>query len=177
MMDHFMEEVVVKRNRGVQNLLYVAATIVMVICALFAVMGLQLIFVQFSLLALVELLVYIGVAVFLFLRRDRLRTEYEYTFTNGDLDFAQVFNNQKRKSLGTMRVKNVEAFGPVDSHHFEKLINMPGLKKRNWFLNRDSKLYYFYYQKESDKNIIILEPSEELVGMIRKYLPQGAYQE
>lgn len=177
MMDHFMEEVVVKRNRGVQNLLYVAATIVMVICALFAVMGLQLIFVQFSLLALVELLVYIGVAVFLFLRRDRLRTEYEYTFTNGELDFAQVFNNQKRKTLGTMRVKNVEAFGPVDSNNFRKLINMPGLTRRNWFLNRGSKLYYFYYQKESSKNIIVLEPSEELVGMIRKYLPHGAYQE
>jgi len=177
MMDHFMEEVVVKRNRIVQNMLYVAATIVMVICALFAIMGLQLIFVQFSVLALVELLVYAGVAVFLFLRRDRLRTEYEYTFTNGELDFAQVFNNQKRKTLGTMRVKNVEAFGPVDSNNFRKLINMPGLTRRNWFLNRDSKLYYFYYQKESSKNIIVLEPSQDLVDMIRKYLPHGAYQE
>ena len=177
MMDHFMEEVVVKRNRAVQNILYVAANIVMVICALFALLGLQLIFVQFSVLALVELLAYIGVAVFLFLRRDRLRTEYEYTFTNGELDFAQVFNNQKRKTLGTMRVKNVEAFGPVDSNNFRKLINMPGLTRRNWFLNRDSKLYYFYYQKESSKNIIVLEPSQELVDMIRKYLPHGAYQE
>ena len=124
-----------------------------------------------------ETVVMLGIAVLLFLRRDRLRTEYEYTFTNGDLDFAQVFNNQKRKTLGTMRVKNVEAFGPVDSNGFRKLINMPGLKRRNWFLNRDAKLYYFYYQKESAKNIIILEPSEELVDMIRKYLPHGAYQE
>ena len=71
----------------------------------------------------------------------------------------------------------MEAFGPVDSNQFRKFISMPGLKKRNWFLNRDAKLYYFYYQKDSAKNIIILEPSEELVGMIRKYLPQGAYQE
>ena len=132
---------------------------------------------EFSIPALIETLVMIGIAVLLFLRRDRLKTEYEYTFTNGDLDFAQVFNNQKRKTLGTMRVKNVEAFGPVDSNNFRKIINMPGLKKRNWFLNRDAKLYYFYYQKETNKNIIILEPSEELVGMIRKYLPQGAYQE
>ena len=65
----------------------------------------------------------------------------------------------------------------MDSNGFRKLINMPGLKRRNWFLNRDAKLYYFYYQKESAKNIIILEPSEELVDMIRKYLPHGAYQE
>lgn len=176
-MDHFMEEVVVKRNRGVQTLLYVLATIVMVLTGIFALFMIQIVFMQFSIFVLIETLLYAGIAVFLFLRRDRLRTEYEYTFTNGELDFAMVFNNQKRKTLGTMRVKNVESFGPVDSNGFRKLINMPGLKRRNWFLNRDAKLYYFYYQKESEKNIIVLEPSAELVDMIRKYLPHGAYQE
>ena len=86
-----------------------------------------------------------------------------------------MFNNQKRKALGTMRVKNVEAFGPVDSNEFRKLINMPGLTRKNWFLNRGAKLYYFYYQKENNRTIIVLEPSEELVGMIRKYLPPTAW--
>ena len=52
-----------------------------------------------------------------------------------------------------------------------------GLTRRNWFLNRGAKLYYFYYQKENQKTVIILEPSAELVDMIRKYLPRGAYQE
>ena len=176
-MDHFMEEVVTKRNKGLQTLAYFLSNIIMVISGVLGLLMLQLLFMQFDVFALIETVVMIGIAVLLFLRRDRLRTEYEYTFTNGDLDFAQVFNNQKRKTLGTMRVKNVEAFGPVDSNGFRKLINMPGLKRRNWFLNRDAKLYYFYYQKETVKNIIILEPSEELVDMIRKYLPHGAYQE
>ena len=116
-----------------------------------------------------------GLAVLLFLRRDRLKTEFEYPFTNGDLDFAQVFNNQKRKTLGTMRVKNVDAFGPVNSEGFRKIINMSDLKRRNWFLNREANLYYFYYQKDNAKNIIVLEPSEELVDMIKKYLPMGVY--
>lgn len=176
-MDHFMEEVVVKHSKGAQNVLFVLANVIMVVSGLWALLCLQMLFVQFSVMGLIETLMSAGIAVLLFLRRDRLRTEYEYTFTNGDLDFAQVFNNQKRKTLGTMRVKNVEAFGPVNSNGFRKLINMPGLKRRNWFLNRDAKLYYFYYQKESEKTIIILEPSDELVDMIRKYLPRGAYQE
>lgn len=176
-MDHFMEEVVVKHSKGVQNVLFVLANVIMVVSGLWALLCLQMLFVQFSVMGLIETLMSAGIAVLLFLRRDRLRTEYEYTFTNGDLDFAQVFNNQKRKTLGTMRVKNVESFGPVNSNGFRKLINMPGLKRRNWFLNRDAKLYYFYYQKESEKTIIILEPSDELVDMIRKYLPRGAYQE
>ena len=176
-MDHFMEEVVTKRNKGLQTLAYFLSNIIMVVSGVLGLLMLQLLFMQFDVFALIETVVMLGIAVLLFLRRDRLKTEYEYTFTNGDLDFAQVFNNQKRKTLGTMRVKNVEAFGPVDSNAFRKFINMPGMKRRNWFLNRGASLYYFYYQKESAKNMIIFEPSADLVDMIRKYLPHGVYQE
>lgn len=174
-MDHFLEEVVVKRKPLMQNLAHVFANIFMVISAIMGVMYLQLIFMQFDVITLIITVIFLGIAVLLFLFRDRLKTEYEYTFTNGDLDFAQVYNNQKRKSLGTMRVKNVDTFGPVDSEGFRKLINMPGVKRKNWFLNRDADLYFFYYQKENDKNIIIFEPSEEMVEYIRKYLPRGVY--
>lgn len=177
MMDHFREEVVIKRNRAMNDILYALSNVVMVVAALIAFMMLSSIFSGFNLVILGILLASGAIAVLLFLFRDRLRTEYEYTFTNGDLDFAKVFNNQKRKTLGTMRVKNVDAFGPVDSNEFRKLINMPGLNRRNWFLNRGANLYYFYYQKENAKNIIVLEPSEEMVDMIKKYLPMGVYRQ
>ena len=174
-MDHFMEEVVVKKNRLMQEMLYYLANIVMVVSALLGFMMLQWIFTGFSLQLLVSMALMIGSAVLLFLYKDRLRTEYEYTFTNGELDFAQVFNNKKRKNLGTMRVKNVDSFGPVESDHFRRLISMPGAKARNWFLNRDAKLYYFYYVKESNRRMIVFEPSDELVEYIKKYLAHGVY--
>lgn len=176
-MDHFMEEVVIKQRRGLNEILYMLANVFMVIFALIGMMMVSMLFSAFDVTVLILVLIMLGGAALLFLRKDRLRTEFEYTFTNGELDFAQVFNNQKRKSLGTMRVKNVESFGPVDSNSFRKTINMPGLKRKNWFLNRDGKLYYFYYQKESNKTMIVFEPSEELVVMIRKYLPRGSYLE
>ena len=112
----------------------------------------------------------------LFLRRDRIRTEYEYTFTNGQMDFAQVFNNKKRRNLGTMNLKNVEALGLVNSGSFNRYINMKGIKRDNWFVNRDAQLFYFYFSKDSVKRIIIIEPSEEMVGLIKKYVPQGVWQ-
>ena len=174
-MDHFMEEVVVKRNRALEDVTYLLSNVMMVVAGLLAVMLLQPLFSGFTVVGLAAFLLAAGVAVLLFLFKDRLRTEYEYTFTNGDLDFAQVFNNQKRKTLCTMRVKNVEAFGPVNSNEFRKLINMPGLTQKKWFLNRDGNLYYFYYQKEGARTIIVLEPSPEMVGLIRKYLPANAY--
>jgi hypothetical protein len=174
-MDHFMEEIVVKKNRFAQELLYYLANIVMVISAILGFMMLQWLFTQFSIPLVANVVLLIGTAVLLFMYKDRLRTEYEYTFTNGELDFAQVYNNKKRKSLGTMRVKNVEAFGAVESDGFRRLIGAPGAKAKNWFLNRGAKLYYFYYVKEANKRIIVFEPSDDLVEYIKKYLPRGVF--
>ena len=53
---------------------------------------------------------------------------------------------------------------------------MKDVEKKNWFANRDGNLFYFYYVKESKKHMIIIEPSEEMVEMIRQYLPAGVYQ-
>ena len=175
-MDRFMEQVVVKHNRGLNEVLYVLSLIMMIFFGLMALLGLNLIFMSFSVGLLIELLFCAGAAVFLFFFRDRLRTEYEYTFTNGDLDFAMVFNNQKRKSLGSLKVRNVDAFGPVSSQSFQRYVSMKEIKRNNWFLNRGAELYYFYFQKEGNKRLIILEPNEELVDFIKQYLPHGALQ-
>ncbi len=176
-MDRFMEQVVVKHQRTANEVLYYLSLAVLVVSGLYALLLLQVLFVSFSVMTLVELLVFAAVAVVLFLFRDRLRTEYEYTFTNGDLDFAQVFNNQKRKNLGSLKVRNVDAFGPVNSQSFKRYVSMNGIKTSNWFLNRGAELYYFYFQKEGNKRLIIMEPNEEMVDYIKQYLPHGALQD
>ena len=117
MNDQFREEVVTRRNRSIENLMYILANLVMVVCGLYALLMvnvmLSLISAQgFStgmLFEIVILLFAVASAVLLFLFRDRIKTEYEYTFTNGTMDFARVFNNRKRKSLGTMNIRNVRS--------------------------------------------------------------------
>ena len=176
-MDHFLEEVVVKHKNTLNRILYYLSWIIMVLAALIASMALSSLTAGFSLYTVVVILLSAGIAVYTWFFHDKLLTEYEYTFTNGALDFAEVYNNKKRKSLGSLNVRNVEAFGKVASENFRRFLNMPGIKRMNWFLNRDAELYYFYFTKGSDKKMIILEPSEEMVGYIRQYLPNGAYRE
>lgn len=180
-MDHFREEVVRKHNRTLDEILYYAALAVMVLTGVTGLMYISasLTFMSegFDYVTFIMGLVNAGICIFLFLRRDRLRTEYEYTFTNGALDFAMVFNNSKRKSLGSLNVKTIDAAGPVNSSAFQRYISMPGIKQSRWFLNRGAELYYFYFQKDSAKRIIICEPSAEMMSDIKFYLPRGAYQE
>ena len=177
MMDHFHEEVVVKKNRVFNDVLYMLSNVVMVICALLTFMTLGTLVSNFNVVILAFVLINGAIALLLFLYRDRLRTEYEYTFTNGSLDFAMVFNNKKRKSLGSLNVAKVDAFGKVQSGSFRRHTAGNDVKHLRWFLNRDAELYYFAFSKEGKKSVIVFEPSEEMVGYIKHYLPYGAHQE
>ena len=176
-MDRFMEEVVVKKQRGLNEALFMLSMVAMVFLGIFGFMMFQVLFQQFDVITLALTVVCLGGAFLIYLYRDRLRTEYEYTFTNGALDFAMVFNNQKRKSLGSLTVNRVDAFGKVSGSAFQRYVSMNGIKTSNWFLNRGAELYYFYIQKESSKRLIVFEPSEEMVAYIKFYLPHGAWQE
>ena len=176
MMDNFKEDIVSSRSTLLPNILYVICWILVVIFGLYALLMLQVLFVAFSVSALLITVLSAAAAVLLFLLKDNLKVEYEYTFTNGSLDFAKVLHGAKRKELGSMNVANVSACGHVAHDSFRKFLAMKDVKRRNWFLNRDGNLFYFYYVKENQKNMIVIEPSEEMVEMIRRYVPAGVYQ-
>ena len=182
MQDHFMEEVVVKHRNGINRALYMFSWLVIIMSGfiamfMFSAVTRALTSGGFDWMTLALFLVSGGICAYTFFFHDKILTEYEYTFTNGSLDFAEVYNNKKRKSLGSLNVRNVESFGKVNSDSFARYVSMPGIKRMNWFLNREAELYYFYFTKDQDKKMIILEPSEQMVQYIRTYLPRGAYRE
>lgn len=177
-MDRFLEEVVKKRSRTMDEVMYFISLVMMVVFAILALVNLMALPMGgFNLVDIFFTLLFGSMAVYLYFFRDRLRTEYEYTFTNGSIDFAMVFNNRKRKSLGSLNVAKVDAFGKVQSGSFRRHTSGNDVKHLRWFLNRDAELYYFAFSKEGKKSVIVFEPSEEMVGYIKHYLPYGAHQE
>jgi len=182
MKDHFLEEVVSKHKNGVNRALYLLSWVIIILSGasamfMFSAVSSSITQGAFQWQSLIYLLLSGGICGYTFFFHDKLLNEFEYTFTNGALDFAEVYNNKKRKSLGSLNVRNVECFSKVDSEHFRRYLNMPGIKRMNWFLNRDAELYFFYFTKDQDKKMIILEPSEQMVEYIREYLPRGAWRE
>lgn len=184
-MDQFMEEVVTKRNRAMESVLFILAWVFMILTGIIAVFMFNLITMTigaqgFSTGLIMDIAMTVLMAascVLLFLFKDRIKTEYEYTYTNGIMDFAKVFNNRKRKALGTMNIRNVEACGMVSSGSFRRYLGVPGVKRINWFLNRDAELFYFYFQKDSKKSLMVIEPSETLRQLIVRNVGQGKFQQ
>ena len=135
--DHFREEAVSKQKNTINRILYYFSWLVIVVAGILAMMTFSMLTRgQLDVYTIILFLASAGIAVYTFLIHDRILTEYEYTFTNGALDFAEVYNNRKRKSLGSLNVKNVECFGKVNSDKFQRYLNTPGVKRMNWFLNR-----------------------------------------
>ena len=181
LMDNFKEEVIVKRNNSFNQFMYGVCWLGLVVfgvtglTALYNVMGVN----GFDWISLVVAVVFGGLALLIWRNKDTFRTEYEYSFTNGDLDISMVLGNSRRRYLTRLPMKNVEACGEVTHASFQRYIGMKDVKKHNWFLNRDSKLYYFFFTKNSVRHIIIIEPSDEMIDIIRSknYLNFGVWQD
>jgi len=88
-----------------------------------------------------------------------------------------VLNNKRRKYLTALEMKDVIRCGPATGPAFAKTLNEPGIKRHNWFVNREANLYYFYFQRKGVKHMIVLELTQEMVDMIRSrsYLPREAW--
>lgn len=174
--NNFREDIVTGQSRALPNVLYALCWCGIVLFGIYAFLMLQMLMIAFSVQTLLLFAVSLGAAVGLFFLRDRVKVEYEYTFTNGTLEFARVFRSVRRQELGSMNIRNINACGHVSHQSFQRFLSMKDVEKKNWFINRDGNLFYLYYVRDNRKHMIIIEPSEEMVDLFRKYLEPGVFQ-
>ena len=184
-MDDFLEIIAVRRKQGLYTALYYLCWGFILMFGLMAAISLTAIVgmnpetggVVFSWQSLLLTLVFGGGAFLLWRGSDNCRVEYDYTFTNGNLDVSRVLNNKRRKYLPALEMKDVLRCGPAAGPAFLKTLNEPGIKRHNWFVNREANLYFFYFQRKNVKHVIVLELTDEMIRMIRSknYLPREAW--
>ena len=184
-MDDFLEIIAARRNQGLFTALYYAVWLLIIVFALLAAFFITGVVgvnpetggMVFAWQNLVLALILGGAAFLLWRASDHCRVEYDYTFTNGNLDVSRVLNNKRRKYLTALEMKDVIRCGPAAGPAFAKTLNEPDIKRHNWFVNRDANLYYFYFQRKGVKHMIVVELTQEMVDMIRSrnYLPREAW--
>lgn len=170
MADNVKEEIVVKRRRSLSMLLYVIIWFTMIISAFFGSCSLMGIMSNgFNLNALIWFVVFGGGAVLMWFGKDYLRVEYEYSFTNGVVDVAQVINNRRRKELASFRTREVEIVAPIDDPKLHNFESRPNLKKIKAVLNADSAIYFACFRKNEVQYLLYFEPSKEFLQLMRIY--------
>lgn len=178
MKDCFYEQGVSKQNAAIETLIYYVSIVAAVIMGVMALMMLSaMLAVGITVQALAMTLIPAVCAVILFFLRGRLRMEYDYTFTNGEMDFSVIYNGTKRRELGSVKVQTAEAVGKVAGNAFQRYLSMPEMKQHRWFLNRGAELYYIYAQTEGVRHLYVFEPDEEMVQSMKQFIPAGVMQE
>lgn len=111
------------------------------------------------------------VAGIVFLFR-RYNIEYEYVFTNGDLDIDRIINKSRRKSALSVNVRSFETMVPMNNKDYEREVsNYTKLMDFSSGTVKDNT-YAVIFEQDKNRVKMIFEPDEQMFKAIRSYIPR-----
>lgn len=112
------------------------------------------------------LIVVVGVWILYAFGKD-CRVEYEYTFTDNEVEIAAVLNAMKRKELFSFGMDKVTMIVPKNSQRIE---NEQIKKIRDYSSKReDAEVICMVLDTGNGKQMVILEPDERALAHIKTY--------
>ena len=165
MVDIFKEQLV-KRKPTAKDRLIKVAVIFGIIVVLFVSMSLVPAFGMVITVA-------VGFGAYIFL--GRLKREYEYSFTNGELDIDVIYNRSSRKRIFTGNVRNFELMAHVDDpSHQNSFASATEVKDYSTGTTSD-RSYAFLANYNGKRQKIIIEPNNELLEAMAKSLTRSKF--
>lgn len=168
-MDIYKEQLVVKKSTSSdfakKVMILGGAALIILGCVFFLPISGQFYF--------IPLLIVAGVIYAMFVFYPQLNTEYEYIFTNGDLDVDKVIGKAKRKRMATIAMNTVEEFGRYDPAAFEGRSFSTRLFACSAPTDPDTYYAVLTHPKHKDM-LLVFNPNEVILESIREYLPRTA---
>lgn len=161
MSDQYLEEGIKCRDTG-KNKGIRAGVIVLVVFSFFLVLV--------NPALIISPVVAIALAVFIF---SRLKTEYEYIYADGQIDFDRISGNAKRKTIMRVDIENAEVIAPTKSDSIKAYNNNNRIKVKD-FSSYDSSVstYSMIISHSGELYKIIFEPSERMVKSMKYKQPR-----
>ena len=165
MQDIFKEQLV-KKNPTVKDRLMQAALI-------FAVMVVFFISMTFIPGFGIVITLIAGFAAYILI--GRLKKEYEYIFTNGELDIDVIYNKSSRKRVFSGFVKDFELMAHIDDESHKRSFGTASQTLDYSSSTPSERSYIFLTQKNNIKTAVIIEPNDEMLGAISKVLTRRKF--
>ncbi|MBQ3864756.1 MAG: hypothetical protein II781_02845 [Clostridia bacterium] len=169
--DQFKEETVTKHTGRVLNSILLGITyLFLFLFAAMALLGLsQLVNLRFYIGNFI-LLILGGLGTFLTNRQvRRLRTEYDYTFTNGDMEIARVMSGKVRKNVIQFRMSEILDGCYDGTEKAQKLRSEKGYKVLNCTLNSDTEKLILHLNRVGRPTLVVMEPSDTMASLMADY--------
>jgi hypothetical protein len=160
--DTFVEELVVRRNNLgnllIQILFVLGAIVLAAACFLF-LSGLFP-----ALLAILVAGAYLGIKF--------QGVEYEYSFTNGELDIDKIMAKRKRKRLVEIDHKQIQVMAPYTAEYESetKDYQVTQVIDTSSHKNAPGRWFFIYENQEGKYVFVVFQPSKRLREAMRKYM-------
>ena len=105
----------------------------------------------------------------------RLKKEYEYIFTNGELDIDVIYNRSSRKRIFTCNVRAFELMAHIDDPRHKNSFASANETKDYSTGVPSERSYAFLVNYQSKRQKIIIEPNDEMLAVIAKALTRNKF--
>lgn len=165
-MDSFLEYLMVKKSTGAE----IALKVGIVLLAILLSFIIFILFMSVSFLRSFSFFAVLCIGYIAYILVSRMAIEYEYIFTNGDLDIDIIRGRKYRKRLVTVKCKNIRNMEQTNeiegkTRTGDKAINAvynPALGK---IYRIDATV------KDGKEALIFFQPAEKLIDEMRKFNP------
>lgn len=161
-MDSFYEQLVTTKKTTAYNLANGGTYILGVLALLFLGSGNILFTVLFA-----------ALAVGLFFLKKKLYIEYEYDFTNGEIDVDSIIEMKSRKRILSFSIKDVELLAPLDSDPVKDFGNKPQRVVKAYPSTSEEKLYVAMITGGTERVQLIFVPNEKFRDLCFKFNPKA----
>lgn len=121
----------------------------------------------------IEGLLFIAIAVGIFFLKKKLYVEYEYDFTNGEIDVDKIIEMKSRKRILSFNVKDIELLAPLESDPVRDFGNKPEKVLKVYPTTSEAKLYVAMITGGENRVQLIFVPDEKLIELCYKYNPRA----
>lgn len=160
--DVFLEQLVKKKNTSTD---IVKKALIMLLGLILCFLALNFVFSQFF--GTIALLIAVGAIYFAWFFMTSLNLEFEYIYTNGEIDVDKIMAKRKRKRMTTVKISSFEEF---DKFNLEKYRTQQYDVTLNAAISMTEPDTYYgvFHNRENKKCILIFSPDERLLPEIEK---------
>lgn len=169
-MDNFAEQLVKKQLSGSERTKKMLTIVGGILITLILVAGSVLMLGQ-GFVSFIGLLLAVGSGYGTFFLVQNMEVEYEYTFTNGELDIDKIIAKKKRREMLSVSISKFTDFGKYDGETPEETDDMTVVLATS---NIVSEEYYADFpHEEYGSTRLVFCPDEKMLGNIKKSLPRA----
>ena len=175
-MDVFLEYLMRKkasRLEGLQKfgLIIAAVLLCYVVLIIFQLLG--------SFIASYSLFGVAGVVYLTVVLMRNFNIEYEYIFTNGDLDIDVIKGRATRKRLTSLHCRNIEIMASDKNEQFKRNFESSNISKRfnAVYDSERGGIYHVLYTYDGERLLLTFQPPVKLLAAMQKMNPRCVHLE